>query len=253
MGRGDRVRISAPPPPTSETMTDSLNPALQILPTPKKRASYRPAALRTNSNSRASTLAGHDASSPTRTATTMTTATTPNSPLYHPDSRLCSRRSSGGLSASSSSPLAADAVTRDHWTPDASVSSCGACPTSFSLLERRHHCRRCGGIFCAAHSRYTVTLNASAEFSPTGLRGRACPRCRREFELWMNPPNIKRPETSSSGTVGATGGVRPQRMGRTYRAGAASGGGQADEAEEEGRGAGMPAASVPSDWTWSTF
>lgn len=27
------------------------------------------------------------------------------------------------------------------------------CQRVFGLLTRRHHCRRCGGIFCDAHSR----------------------------------------------------------------------------------------------------
>lgn len=201
-------------------MTESVHPGLQILPTPKKRASYRPAALRTNSNSRLTSLASTAGSSPA----------SPQTPgLYRNDSKA-SRRSS----------VTSNEVTREHWTPDSSVSSCGACPTSFSFLERKHHCRRCGGIFCSAHSQYTVNLNPAAEFSPTGLSSRACPACRRDFELWMNPPNIRRPETASGGGTAMT---RPQKMGRA----------DALSQEESDEMRGLPAASVPSDWTWSTF
>ncbi|KAH3763997.1 rab GTPase-activating protein 1 [Pelomyxa schiedti] len=34
------------------------------------------------------------------------------------------------------------------WVPDHMVSACSSCHTPFSFVFRRHHCRRCGGIFC---------------------------------------------------------------------------------------------------------
>lgn len=44
------------------------------------------------------------------------------------------------------------------WTPDAAVSSCQQCSTKFGLVNRRHHCRRCGSNVCAACSRNRCTL-----------------------------------------------------------------------------------------------
>ena len=35
------------------------------------------------------------------------------------------------------------------WLPDAEVYDCTKCAAPFSLFRRRHHCRRCGRIFCA--------------------------------------------------------------------------------------------------------
>lgn len=32
------------------------------------------------------------------------------------------------------------------------------CSTTFNLLERRHHCRKCGGVFCNPHSSQTANL-----------------------------------------------------------------------------------------------
>lgn len=37
-----------------------------------------------------------------------------------------------------------------RWKPDAEVNACEKCRKAFTLLRRRHHCRRCGGIFCDA-------------------------------------------------------------------------------------------------------
>jgi len=35
-----------------------------------------------------------------------------------------------------------------QWTDDMSVNSCSHCKAGFSLINRRHHCRHCGGVFC---------------------------------------------------------------------------------------------------------
>jgi hypothetical protein len=41
------------------------------------------------------------------------------------------------------------------WISDANRPTCIECYTEFGLLTRRHHCRRCGEIFCAKCSKYT--------------------------------------------------------------------------------------------------
>lgn len=53
---------------------------------------------------------------------------------------------------------------KDLWKPDSQASRCDTflCSKRFSIFERRHHCRKCGGIFCAACStRSTALLDAS--------------------------------------------------------------------------------------------
>jgi len=40
------------------------------------------------------------------------------------------------------------ARTRAEWTPDAEAPVCQLCKRKFWLLERRHHCRRCGRCVC---------------------------------------------------------------------------------------------------------
>jgi hypothetical protein len=39
-------------------------------------------------------------------------------------------------------------VTKGAWVHDDSQTTCTRCHTEFSLFIRRHHCRRCGHIFC---------------------------------------------------------------------------------------------------------
>ena len=34
------------------------------------------------------------------------------------------------------------------WIPDSVCKACYKCKTSFSVFRRRHHCRRCGQVFC---------------------------------------------------------------------------------------------------------
>ncbi|XP_072990139.1 1-phosphatidylinositol-3-phosphate 5-kinase FAB1B-like [Typha latifolia] len=39
-------------------------------------------------------------------------------------------------------------VSRDFWMPDHSCRVCYDCDSQFTIFNRRHHCRRCGRIFC---------------------------------------------------------------------------------------------------------
>ncbi|RNE98722.1 putative small GTP-binding protein Rab7 [Trypanosoma rangeli] len=46
------------------------------------------------------------------------------------------------------------------WVPDAQVVTCmgHGCDVSFSLFNRKHHCRLCGRLFCAACCSHAITL-----------------------------------------------------------------------------------------------
>ena len=39
-------------------------------------------------------------------------------------------------------------VSTANWKPDGSTRSCFGCTREFNLLVRKHHCRKCGEIFC---------------------------------------------------------------------------------------------------------
>ncbi|BGP18506.1 hypothetical protein JCM10213_002979 [Rhodosporidiobolus nylandii] len=77
-------------------------------------------------------------------------------------------------------------LPRAQWKPDETAEQCADpdCSQRFDLLNRRHHCRTCGDIFCAAHSSRSTLLWPSAEengaepalgFTPRGTP-RATPR-----------------------------------------------------------------------------
>lgn len=66
--------------------------------------------------------------------------------------------------------------TKEEWVKDDDVSECMVCLTvKFSLLNRRHHCRRCGRVVCAACSqKVTLIENVSR---------RTCDDCFRQIEV----------------------------------------------------------------------
>ena len=45
-----------------------------------------------------------------------------------------------------------------EWKEDSSATECSTCSKRFTLFRRRHHCRGCGNLVCAACSRRTVTV-----------------------------------------------------------------------------------------------
>jgi hypothetical protein len=44
------------------------------------------------------------------------------------------------------------------WQPDSEVSECPICKRQFSLLFRRHHCRKCGRVVCNDCSPHRITI-----------------------------------------------------------------------------------------------
>eukprot|EP01062_Namystynia_karyoxenos_P073433 TRINITY_DN70230_c0_g1_i1.p1 TRINITY_DN70230_c0_g1~~TRINITY_DN70230_c0_g1_i1.p1 ORF type:complete len:1565 (+),score=416.95 TRINITY_DN70230_c0_g1_i1:121-4695(+) len=44
------------------------------------------------------------------------------------------------------------------WTKDEDAKQCKRCQVKFGTLTRKHHCRRCGGVFCDNCSSHRVTL-----------------------------------------------------------------------------------------------
>ncbi|CAF4886516.1 unnamed protein product [Pieris macdunnoughi] len=81
--------------------------------------------------------------------------------------------SSGGSGSSSGSASEVEVGEEANgvlWLPDSAAPRCQHCRNQFWLARRRHHCRRCGGIFCGSCS----------EMSSWGDVGsvRVCRRCR---------------------------------------------------------------------------
>lgn len=69
----------------------------------------------------------------------------------------------------------------DSRTPADWVDSdaCMICSKKFSLINRRHHCRSCGGIFCQEHSSHRIVLSDLGIYEPV----RVCDNCYEDYDL----------------------------------------------------------------------
>lgn len=63
------------------------------------------------------------------------------------------------------------------WKPDRTTNECYVCHNPFSLLNRRHHCRRCGELVCGSCSPYRLPLNKMVSTSKSDALNRACKPC----------------------------------------------------------------------------
>ncbi|XP_026740616.1 myotubularin-related protein 4 isoform X2 [Trichoplusia ni] len=103
-------------------------------------------------------------------------STTPAPPVAPPAAPaqkaapLRGARGSGSSSGSASEVEVGEEARGVVWLPDSAAPRCQYCRNHFWLARRRHHCRRCGGIFCGSCS----------EMSSWGDCGtmRVCRRCR---------------------------------------------------------------------------
>ena len=59
------------------------------------------------------------------------------------------------------------------WIPDELVNTCFSCSQTFNLIRRRHHCRRCGYIFCHQCCKNFVFLRCFGYNDPV----RVCNQC----------------------------------------------------------------------------
>jgi hypothetical protein len=57
--------------------------------------------------------------------------------------------------------------TRQHWMPDRLCRNCHSCEAPFTFLRRRHHCRLCGQVFCAACSAHFIDVSDQATVDPS--------------------------------------------------------------------------------------
>ncbi|KYR01118.1 Esterase [Tieghemostelium lacteum] len=65
-------------------------------------------------------------------------------------------------------------IKRPQWVPDNSSNKCEMCQSEFTFFNRRHHCRRCGHLFCSDCCGLNVSL--PQEFGYTE-RVKVCSKC----------------------------------------------------------------------------
>ena len=54
-----------------------------------------------------------------------------------------------------------------NWIPDNVIKNCANCMTSFGLLTRKSHCRKCGKIFCKNCIKIIVLNYKSGKYNVT--------------------------------------------------------------------------------------
>lgn len=127
---------------------------------------------------------------------------------------------------------------RDHWVPDSARTNCASCMAPFTLLGRRHHCRKCGEIFCSRDSRFVVALNQSLQFNIFGYPSRSCAGCSAAFTKHV----LENSRLSSEPSQPSLPQGAPQTIAATR--------GNRQENNEILAGS---LANMPVDWNWSTF
>ncbi|KAK3751866.1 hypothetical protein QZH41_009679, partial [Actinostola sp. cb2023] len=63
-------------------------------------------------------------------------------------------------------------VTR-AWVPDEEVKTCMGCKIKFTTVRRRHHCRKCGGVFCGSCTPNRIPILSLGYSNPV----RVCDKC----------------------------------------------------------------------------
>ncbi|XP_037468277.1 1-phosphatidylinositol-3-phosphate 5-kinase FAB1B-like isoform X3 [Triticum dicoccoides] len=73
-------------------------------------------------------------------------------------------------------------LSRDFWMPDQSCRVCYDCDAQFTILNRRHHCRHCGRVFCARCTANSVPRSPGDAAREDIERIRVCNYC---FKRWL--------------------------------------------------------------------
>ncbi|KAF9921897.1 hypothetical protein FBU30_008040 [Linnemannia zychae] len=109
---------------------------------------------------------------------------------------------------------------RAHWKPDNSTQVCTwpGCLLEFGFFDRRHHCRRCGDIFCSAHCSKSVPLDQALDFNlAMGVPSRACIGCYEAYEQWQGLiPSNGTAFTSQQNARGTFGSVSDSQISSEY-------------------------------------
>uniref|UniRef100_A0A182WK48 FYVE-type domain-containing protein n=1 Tax=Anopheles minimus TaxID=112268 RepID=A0A182WK48_9DIPT len=82
--------------------------------------------------------------------------------------------------------------SRDRWVKDEDALQCMCCRRTFSMLNRRHHCRRCGRVVCHSCSKKKLRLQSFYE----DVAVRVCDDCWRN--LAGTEPKDRQPETGTT-------------------------------------------------------
>lgn len=105
------------------------------------------------------------------------------------DDGKLSRQSSVLSLFDNTSPFVIPKVTREHWKPDNEAMECYnlSCRKNFGFFERKHHCRKCGNIFCSSCLDFQLRLDPQAQVCSNGALSKVCITCFIEFQAVIIP------------------------------------------------------------------
>jgi hypothetical protein len=78
------------------------------------------------------------------------------------------------------------------WVPDEQRAACTLCSAMFTLFTRRHHCRQCGEVFCAACTAYTLPLLPGPGNADADAVAAAAGEAREKTGQQVQRPNARR-------------------------------------------------------------
>lgn len=137
--------------------------------------------------------------------------------------------------------------------PDASTLTCdlASCPVTFTTFKRRHHCRRCGNIFCGIHTSHQVPLDQHARFHPEGQLARACECCWQDYKTWEMARKYRK-DSKSAGSNDSDDAT-PTMEGSKGPIVTGSAPELSKNKNNKGNSQGMTVGSLSREWDWSTF
>lgn len=118
--------------------------------------------------------------------------------------------------------------TAGVWKADADSDECACCQAKFTVVKRRHHCRKCGSLVCAACSKKKMKLAPTAKDSVRVCDH--CAKCNDSEEMqrkasnvmviyppeWVDPTGITKCFKCNRG-AGGTGAAQMTREASTSR------------------------------------
>lgn len=111
------------------------------------------------------------------------------------------------------------------WVPDNQADNCIACKAKFDFIKRRHHCRRCGQIFCGKCSSNKVQFHRMGFVDPVRLCKPCSDVTKKEEEFFNNdlkllltgaPMKVSKTQQPTTPPIGGGGDVVPSSAGLLY-------------------------------------
>ena len=103
--------------------------------------------------------------------------------------------------------MPATAPSKEDWVKDDDVQECMVCNTRrFTLLNRRHHCRRCGRVVCSNCSERVTLID--------NIPRRTCDDCFRQIELQKTNEKLNSMDKSSE--IFSTSSTSKSYLGKSF-------------------------------------